>query len=178
MRAMDRVVMRAAVLAGLAMAVTAGVWAQSSAPAAGNSPSVSASASAPAAQVPANAPAGDSGAQTSSGREPYDIATSATCCRHHAGGRRCAAAREAAGQVRASSTRGRRRIQVKVVEPGSQKIKVKAGSIDDVSAVGNRDIGARGMGNWYSTDTEIKMGKMYASRSRRARSSSPTREDQ
>ncbi len=39
---------------------------------------------------------------------------------------------------------------------------MKPGSIDDVSAVGNRDIGARGMGNWYSVDTEIKMGKMYA----------------
>jgi predicted Zn-dependent protease len=51
----------------------------------------------------------------------------------------------------------------KVVEPGSQKINVKPGSIDDVSAVGNRDIGGRGMGNWYSVDTEIKMGKMYAS---------------
>jgi len=50
----------------------------------------------------------------------------------------------------------------KVVEPGSQKINVKPGSIDDVSAVGNRDIGARGMGNWYSVDTEIKMGKMYS----------------
>jgi predicted Zn-dependent protease len=50
----------------------------------------------------------------------------------------------------------------KVVEPGSQKINVKPGSIDDVSAVGNRDIGGRGMGNWYSTDTEIKMGKSYA----------------
>ena len=50
----------------------------------------------------------------------------------------------------------------KVVEPGSQKINVKPGSIDDVSAVGNRDIGGRGLGNWYSTDTEIKMGKMYA----------------
>jgi beta-barrel assembly-enhancing protease len=51
----------------------------------------------------------------------------------------------------------------KVIEPGSQKVNVKPGSIDDVSAVGNRDIGARGMGNWYSVDTEIKMGKMYAS---------------
>jgi predicted Zn-dependent protease len=50
----------------------------------------------------------------------------------------------------------------KVIEPGSQKINVKPGSIDDVSAVGNRDIGARGVGNWYSTDTEIKMGKTYA----------------
>jgi predicted Zn-dependent protease len=51
----------------------------------------------------------------------------------------------------------------KVVEPGSQKIDVKPGSIDDVSAVGNRDIGGRGMGNWYSEDTEIKMGRLYAS---------------
>jgi hypothetical protein len=50
----------------------------------------------------------------------------------------------------------------KIVEVGSQKQNVKPGSIDDVSAVGNRDIGGRGMGNWYSTDTEIKMGKMYA----------------
>ncbi len=50
----------------------------------------------------------------------------------------------------------------KVVEPGSQKINVKPGSIDDVSAVGNRDIGGRGISNWYSTDTEIKMGKMYS----------------
>jgi len=50
----------------------------------------------------------------------------------------------------------------KVVEVGSQPVKVKPGSIEDVSAVGNRDIGGRGMGNWYSTDTEIKMGKTYA----------------
>jgi predicted Zn-dependent protease len=50
----------------------------------------------------------------------------------------------------------------KVVEVGSQKINVKPGSVDDVSSVGNRDIGGRGMGNWYSTDTEIKMGKMYS----------------
>ncbi len=39
---------------------------------------------------------------------------------------------------------------------------VKAGSIEDVSAVGTRNIGGRGMGNWYSTDSEIRMGKQYA----------------
>jgi hypothetical protein len=39
---------------------------------------------------------------------------------------------------------------------------VKGGSIDDVNAVGTRNIGARGMGNWYSTESEIKMGKQYA----------------
>jgi predicted Zn-dependent protease len=50
----------------------------------------------------------------------------------------------------------------KVVEVGSQKINVKSGSVDDVSAVGNRDIGGRGVGNWYSTDYEIKMGKTYS----------------
>jgi beta-barrel assembly-enhancing protease len=51
----------------------------------------------------------------------------------------------------------------KIVEVGSQKVNVKPGSVEDVSAVGNRDIGGRGMGNWYSTDSEIKMGKGYAS---------------
>jgi hypothetical protein len=50
----------------------------------------------------------------------------------------------------------------KVVEVGSQPVHVKSGSVEDVSAVGNRDIGGRGMGNWYSTDSEIKMGKTYA----------------
>ncbi len=50
----------------------------------------------------------------------------------------------------------------KIVEVGSQKVNVKPGSIDDVNAVGNRNIGGRGIGNWYSVDYEIKMGKMYA----------------
>jgi len=50
----------------------------------------------------------------------------------------------------------------KVVDPGSEMIKVKPGSVEDVSAVGNRDIGSRGLGNWYSTESEIKMGKSYA----------------
>jgi predicted Zn-dependent protease len=50
----------------------------------------------------------------------------------------------------------------KVIEPGSQKVNVKPGSTGDVNAVGNRSIGGRGMVNWYSTDTEIKWGRMYA----------------
>jgi beta-barrel assembly-enhancing protease len=50
----------------------------------------------------------------------------------------------------------------KVVPVGGELIKVKPGSVEDVGAVGNRDIGGRGIGNWYSTDTEIKMGKSYA----------------
>ena len=39
---------------------------------------------------------------------------------------------------------------------------VKPGSIEDVNAVGTRDIGARGLGNWYSTESEIKEGKAYS----------------
>src|ERR1035437_2536608 len=50
----------------------------------------------------------------------------------------------------------------KVVAVGSEMTKVKPGSVEDVNAVGNRDIGARGLRNWYSTDTEVKMGKGYA----------------
>src|SRR6516225_2278373 len=39
---------------------------------------------------------------------------------------------------------------------------VKKGSIEDVNAIGNRDIGGRGMRNWDSTESEIKMGKGYS----------------
>ena len=39
---------------------------------------------------------------------------------------------------------------------------VKPGSIDDVNAIGTRDIGGRGIGNWYSVDSEIRMGRTYA----------------
>lgn len=39
---------------------------------------------------------------------------------------------------------------------------VKPGSEDDVSAAGTRNIGGRGLGNWYSTNTEIGEGKQYS----------------
>ncbi|GAC1425108.1 MAG: hypothetical protein NVSMB62_22180 [Acidobacteriaceae bacterium] len=39
---------------------------------------------------------------------------------------------------------------------------IKKGSEDDVDAVGNRCIGCRGMGNWYSTNWEISAGKQYS----------------
>jgi Putative Zn-dependent protease, contains TPR repeats len=39
---------------------------------------------------------------------------------------------------------------------------IKKGSEDDVNAVGDRNIGGRGMGNWYSTDWEIRNGKQYS----------------
>ncbi len=39
---------------------------------------------------------------------------------------------------------------------------VKPGSEEDVSAVGTRNIGGRGLGNWYSTNTEIGEGKQFS----------------
>ncbi|HLI76138.1 MAG TPA: M48 family metallopeptidase [Acidobacteriaceae bacterium] len=39
---------------------------------------------------------------------------------------------------------------------------IKAGSEDDVNAVGTRNIGGRGMGNWFSTNWEISNGKQYS----------------
>jgi beta-barrel assembly-enhancing protease len=39
---------------------------------------------------------------------------------------------------------------------------IKPGSEDDVNAVGTRNIGGRGAGNWYSIDWEIRNGKGYA----------------
>ena len=39
---------------------------------------------------------------------------------------------------------------------------IKKGSEEDVNAVGTRNIGGRGMGNWYSTNWEIGTGKQYS----------------
>jgi beta-barrel assembly-enhancing protease len=48
------------------------------------------------------------------------------------------------------------------VEPADpDKVKHDGGK-SDVDAIGNRKMGGRGMGNWYSIETDIKMGKQYA----------------
>jgi predicted Zn-dependent protease len=48
-----------------------------------------------------------------------------------------------------------------VAEPDPSKVKHDGGK-DDVDAIGNRHMGARGLGNWYSLEGEIRMGKQYA----------------
>jgi predicted Zn-dependent protease len=48
-----------------------------------------------------------------------------------------------------------------VQEPDDSKVK-HDGSRKDVDAIGNRKVGGRGMGNWYSLETEIRMGKEYS----------------
>jgi len=48
------------------------------------------------------------------------------------------------------------------VQPADpSKVKHNGGK-DDVDAIGNRKMGGRGLGNWYSLESDIKMGKQYA----------------
>ncbi len=165
-------VLRAGSLAALALALATGVWAQSTAdstttpsspaaaqPAPGTAPvggDTAASASG-SGQAQQSSQAGSStqtqtpSAQPEPGTSPVGGDTPAT--------KPAPGTTPVGGDTPATATDAQ---PEKVVEPGSQPAKVKPGSIDDVSAVGNRDIGARGLGNWYSVDTEIKMGKMYA----------------
>ncbi|HXB99105.1 MAG TPA: M48 family metallopeptidase [Terriglobales bacterium] len=48
-----------------------------------------------------------------------------------------------------------------IQEPPDSKVKHDGGE-DDVDAIGNRNIGKRGLGDWYSLETEIRMGKQYS----------------
>lgn len=50
------------------------------------------------------------------------------------------------------------------VQPGPKGVMpgVKPGSIRDVNAVGTRDIGGRGIGDWYSDQQQVAMGRQYA----------------
>jgi beta-barrel assembly-enhancing protease len=48
-----------------------------------------------------------------------------------------------------------------VQEPDPSQVKHNGGK-DDVDAIGNRKIGSRGLGNWYSLETDVKMGKQYS----------------
>jgi hypothetical protein len=65
--------------------------------------------------------------------------------------------KDAAAAVKAANKTDR------LPSPGEDmKTNIKPGSEDDVNAVGTRNIGGRGMGNWYSTDWEIRNGKQYS----------------
>ena len=222
MKAMDRKGFRAAVLAGLALTLGVGIWAQSSGSATGNT-----SSSTPAPQASPGTPTSGSGAQTApaAGQTTTGTATSGTSGQPApaaepapgttpVGGDAPAPAKQPdtattsstnatassanSGQLAPCETKKEDKKKDKdkskeedkiddvepgttpagsdcagpdsakgvdpnkVVDPGSEMIKVKPGSIEDVNAVGNRNIGGRGVGNWYSTDGEIKMGKQYA----------------
>ena len=53
--------------------------------------------------------------------------------------------------------------KVEIASPGEDlDPHIKKGTEEDVDAVGQRNIGGRGMGNWYSTNWEIGTGKQYS----------------
>jgi len=58
-----------------------------------------------------------------------------------------------------SGTQGGQTAPVQPADP--DKVKHDGGK-DDVDAIGNRKVGGRGVGNWYSIETDIKMGKQYS----------------
>src|SRR6266550_3025296 len=49
-------------------------------------------------------------------------------------------------------------------DPKNEPVKLKHdGSINDLGAIGNRNVGCgRGIGNWYSVEGQINMGRQYA----------------
>jgi hypothetical protein len=48
-----------------------------------------------------------------------------------------------------------------ISQPDDSNVK-HDGSKNDVNAIGNRKVGGRGLGDWYSLEGEIRMGKQYA----------------
>ena len=135
-----RIASQAAALAGLALAVSLATnsWSQSASPAA--PPSSAPPSNTPTAQpAPGTAPVGGDTPASAPSKQPAPGTT------------------PVGGDTAATIVN-----PDKVIEPGSQKVNVKPGSIEDVNAVGNRDIGARGVGNWYSTNYEIGIGRQYA----------------
>lgn len=47
-------------------------------------------------------------------------------------------------------------------EPGAAPKETHNKNKNDIDDIGDRKVGGRGVGDWYSTETEIKMGKQYA----------------
>jgi predicted Zn-dependent protease len=58
-----------------------------------------------------------------------------------------------------SASQGTQTAPVQPADP--DKVKHDGGK-DDVDAIGNRKVGGRGLGNWYSIESDIKMGKQYS----------------
>jgi predicted Zn-dependent protease len=141
---------KAAGLTGLALTLAAVAWAQST-PAGAAPPQTPPSNGVPVEPAPGTAAVG--------GDIPAVVpsATNSSATKSAADGKAASGTTQASGETPAVTVN-----PDKVIVPGSQWTGVKTGSIDDVNAVGNRDIGGRGMTNWYSNNTEIKMGRMYA----------------
>jgi hypothetical protein len=61
-----------------------------------------------------------------------------------------------------AKAQGKQSVESAPVESADPSKVKHDGSLDDVDAIGNRKIGGRGLGDWYSIEGEIRMGKQYA----------------
>jgi Peptidase family M48 len=60
-----------------------------------------------------------------------------------------------------ASTKDAEKLPPVVQQPDDTNVK-HDGSKADVNAIGNRKVGGRGLGDWYSLESEMRMGKQYA----------------
>jgi hypothetical protein len=60
-----------------------------------------------------------------------------------------------------ASTKDAEKMPPVVQQPDDTNVK-HDGSKADVNAIGNRKVGGRGLGDWYSLESEMRMGKQYA----------------
>jgi len=155
---------KVAALAGLTLALALGINSWGQAAPASSAPAADSQTASPAAQpAPGTTPVGGDVAAPANSKDDKTPATSTQSGKPDAKKSKDGKPAPGTAPVGGDSPAPASTVNPdKIVEPGSQKVTVKPGSRDDVSAVGNRDIGGRGLGNWYSTDTEIKMGKGYA----------------
>jgi hypothetical protein len=108
----------------------------------------------PAATPPATSPASTTTSTTPS--QPADTTTAPPASTPLPSGTEKPTAKDAAAQPNVAKTDS-------LPSPGEAlDPHIKAGSEDDVNAVGTRNIGGRGMGNWFSTNWEISNGKQYS----------------
>lgn len=167
-------VLNFAVLFGLSASVVLAAGAQqpatpSASPATSSAPSVSQQPSAvPAAQTPAattpasTTPAVSPTATTPASQSPSATpSTSSTPSVTADGGSKPEAKAPKKGKNASNATDDAK--DDSIPSPGDHlDPHIKKGSEEDVNAVGERNIGGRGMGNWYSTNWEISNGKQYS----------------
>ncbi len=157
MRKAVKVSTEAALAAGLALMLAAGVWAQTT-----PNPSTSGS---PTAQQPApgTAPAGKNKPVSTSGHQSTPCYVPKKQAKKHANSNNDIGKAEP-GLVPFKCGNGKDQSfnPYRVVGVGSHMIKIKPGSIEDVSAIGRRHLFGRGIGNWYSMQDQVKMGASYA----------------
>jgi hypothetical protein len=146
----------------------------STAPPAATTPAAS-TAGTPSVGTPAQAPAptsqGGSGASTAagSGTQAAGAQSSGTTAAQSSGTTAAqssgttAQAPKAPDAKAANATASDSAKADSIPSPGEQlDTHIRKGSEEDVDAVGQRNIGGRGMGNWYSTNWEIGTGKQYS----------------